>query len=280
MTTTMPEAHVAVGKNRQKVYPGGKLFMRSGQEFSIELFNPTQDVVSAKIYLNDKAISDRVLVLKPGERAFLERYIDSTNKFKFETYEVENTTVAKQAVANNGKVRVEFFREKQPQITYTNTYIPYPVYYPTYPTYPSPVIPWNPYNPNIFYCGSSGTSSGLSGSCTTASNNAASSYTSSNLDVLNESTVKGVRDLTGPSGVRTDSVETGRVGAGGYSDQSFGTYTGEFESYYFASTEYQIMPESQKPVEINQIRMYCPGCRTRIRKSSWHFCPACGETLS
>lgn len=313
-TSSTPEAYIAVGKNRQKIYSGGKLFMQSGQEFSVELFNPTQDIIAAKIYLNDKAISDRVLVLKPGERAFLERYIDSASKLKFETYSVENSTVAKQAIANNGKVRVEFFREKrpQPQINVGNPiHIPYPVYVPT------PYVPYNPYpfSPTIptwptWVCttgsattttnnaamGTTTTNSGthtIAGSCNTASGSSSFIGASGNVGHAGTAGITGAScyssigagyrsftDMNFNSSVAdSNSIETGMIGAGGYSSQSFDSYYGDFESYYFAMTEYQIMPDSQKPVEINQIRQYCPGCRTRIRKSSWKFCPSCGENL-
>jgi hypothetical protein len=40
---------------------------------------------------------------------------------------------------------------------------------------------------------------------------------------------------------------------------------------------FKILPLSQ--VEASQIRQYCPECRCRIRKSSWKWCPQCGEEL-
>lgn len=77
----------------------------------------------------------------------------------------------------------------------------------------------------------------------------------------------------------TSQVETGRVGKGSHSNQSFGTTTGDFNDSPDYVIEFQILPESQKPVEMKSIRTYCPECGTRIRKASWKFCPNCGTCL-
>ena len=120
----MPAAHLAVNKSRLKVYknvgPMPTYYLQKGQEFQIELFNPTQDVVLAKISLNGKAISQGGLVLNPGQRVFLDRYIDVAKKFLFDTYEVSGQSEeVKKAIENNGDIKVEFYRERQP-ISYGN----------------------------------------------------------------------------------------------------------------------------------------------------------------
>jgi len=74
-------------------------------------------------------------------------------------------------------------------------------------------------------------------------------------------------------------VETGRVMEGGNSSQKFHTTTGDFFSAPFHTVEFQLLPESTKPIEITQIRNYCPECGLRIRKSSWKYCPTCGAEL-
>lgn len=251
-----PEAYIAIGRNRQKIYSGNQIYLPGGTEFSIELFNPTTQTVAAKIYLNNQPISNSLIVIRPGRREYLERYIDDSRKFLFDVYEVENSKEAKAATADNGKVRVEFFKAQQVQQPWPGgTTSPTWVYYGT----------GNPiYNPS--------TTIGLS-NCSFTANASNSMYTNTSLNVsgsLNE-----VHD----GQACMDSVETGRVEAGDRSNQNFDSYYGNFETWHSWSTDYTIQPISAKPVEIAKIRQYCPECRTRIRKQSWKFCPSCGESL-
>jgi hypothetical protein len=91
-----------------------------------------------------------------------------------------------------------------------------------------------------------------------------------------------VNTFAGPnirSAVITDSVETGRVGKGGKSKQEFKQAGGKYSDYSFSNWEFQLLPESAKPVETSEIRNYCNECGIRIRKSSWKFCPNCGAAL-
>ena len=51
MNNKQPIAHITVQKNRQK--KGDKVFLKNGTEFEIELYNPTDKVVLARIWIND-----------------------------------------------------------------------------------------------------------------------------------------------------------------------------------------------------------------------------------
>jgi hypothetical protein len=116
----VPTANIAVNKARLKVY-NDSYYLTKGQEFEIELFNPTTNTLLAKIYLNNKPISQGGLVLRPGQRIFLDRYLDVAKKFLFDTYDVENSDEVKEAIQNNGDFKVQFFKEKtQPIIVQTN----------------------------------------------------------------------------------------------------------------------------------------------------------------
>ena len=47
-------------------------------------------------------------VLRPGERVFLERYLDTPNRFKFETYTVGgNSEEVKKAIELNGLIKID-----------------------------------------------------------------------------------------------------------------------------------------------------------------------------
>jgi hypothetical protein len=287
-SNSLPEAFVSAGKNRLKIYNGNNVFLKDKEEFQIELFNPTTKNIGVKILINGNSISNSLLVLKPGERSHLERYIDDNRKFVFETYQVENSAAAKNAIKNNGGIRIEFFDEKvvtTPQFNWnsgtgtTNFYN-----YPNTLTTPT-------YYGTDFSCisgtsGISGTNGpegpvgltgniGTSGTTTTNCNiTGTSTYFTSGL--INTSSSGCVQTTTND---QTKSLETGRIEKGSVSNQSFGNYYGEFEPFHFAATEYKLMPASQKPVEIKELRNYCPGCRNRIKKSTWKFCPGCGEEL-
>jgi hypothetical protein len=88
--------------------------------------------------------------------------------------------------------------------------------------------------------------------------------------------------VTSDSTVRSKSannIETGRIEKGGKSNQSFDNDNGTYNSYASWTSEYKILPRSAKPVEVSEIRSYCPGCGTRMKKQNWKFCPTCGESL-
>lgn len=247
-TTT---AFITRSKSRLKTY-GENVYLKSGENFEIELFNGHTDNVMAKIWINNKLISESGLVLKPGQRFFLERFIDSNNKFKYETYAVDGSGDASRAIANNGLVKVEFYKEtvwQKPNSIFRGSWTTYPNW--NQPYYQQPIgAPIGV--PNI-WCGTSYANS-------TVTNNA--SY-----------------DVTFTSSVAQDSIETGRIEKGEASDQSFGSISMNFESIPFATSNWHILPHSIQPMEVSQLRNYCGECGTRVKKQSWKFCPSCGESL-
>lgn len=252
MTTTQPSAHIALNNNRLRAY-ADVIYLKDGDEFQIELFNPYQISVLAKIYINDNLISSSGLVIRPGQRYFLDRYIDKNKKFKFNTYTVDSgaTPEVLESIKKNGSVKVEFYREK----VWPN---PYPVLqsgsWTIYPNWNQPIGV-----PQVWY------GSSLSGS----------SVNYANSTVTNNSNA----DVTFTSSVKIDSIETGRIEGGSKSNQNFGTTNQDFEWMPCATSEWKILPDSHKPVEVKEIRNYCSSCGTRMKKQSWKFCPNCGEKL-
>jgi hypothetical protein len=128
-----PTAHVAVNRNRLKHY-GEKVYLKHGSHFEIELFNPKTVKLLAKISLNGVQISSSGIVLLPGQRVFLERWIDAPKKFLFETYEVEDSAEVKTAIAKNGKVLVEFYDEAT---THYPSVLAFPYSCPSISNFPS-----------------------------------------------------------------------------------------------------------------------------------------------
>lgn len=107
----MPTAHVTVNRNRVKNY-NEKIYLKEQVNFEIELWNPRTEKVIAHISINGKEISSNGIIINPGQRVYLERWIDQPKKFFFSTYEAENSSAGKAATEDNGKVTVNFHYEK------------------------------------------------------------------------------------------------------------------------------------------------------------------------
>lgn len=243
-----PTAHVSVRKNRVKQYGGSpiKVYLKNNQEFEIELFNPKNTPVMAKIKLNGSYISTKGIYLKPGQRVFLDRFIDTPNKFLFSTYEIDaNNANAVNAIANNGDLVVEFYDE---MIKYNQS--------PLWLTTTNTVMDW-------FDINSMGGGVGL---------NAYYSNTSSMGEVKQPVTRS-----------KSKSLETGRVEVGGNSSQKFEQVNGDFNSWSSTIVSYKILPDSQEPVtahQITNVNKFCGACGTKITKPHYKFCPNCGEKLN
>ena len=244
----------------RKSIKSGKVFLNDGDEFEIELFNPLTVSVLADIKLNGQSISKTGLVIKPGQRVYLDCFIDDRKKFKFSTYEIENSGEALDATQNNGVLEVFFYKEDVITLDNWQRKFDRVIVEKWYPYNP---YPW--YNPSRIYCGSGtitygGTvvttngnsftmdaSSGVIGGTTNvynSSNNINCSYTSQ-VDLTN---------LNVAGSLSTNSIETGRVEKGEKSKQQFTEVDMEFEKHYIASTIIQILPESRKPAEVKQMK--------------------------
>jgi len=254
-----PSAWIVTPNDKgRKSIKRGKVFLNDGDEFEIELFNPLTVSVLANIKLNGQSISKTGLVVKPGQRVYLDCFIDDRKKFKFSTYEIEKSEEALSATQNNGLLEVFFYKEDV--ITLDNWQrrfdrVIIEKWYPYYQSYPyyRPTIWYGTTNP--VYGGTITTNgTGTIGSITTtnayySTNNVNSNYTSnfdlSNLNVSNSSSSN--------MGLINSSIETGRVEKGEKSSQKFTEVDMDFEKHYISSTIIQILPESRKPKEINEV---------------------------
>lgn len=304
---TVPVAFVTKGRQRIKQYDNSTVYLNNGDEFEIELFNPTANKVMAKIDLNGVSIGPGV-VLRPGERVFLERYLSEAKKFLYSTYEVDGDNPdVKRAIANNGDVAIKFYCETpppQPVIAYAN---------PWWTTITT--TPW--YGPTFNYFNSS---SGISGTLkntgsltgTANCNNINSTLTSSNSmggakqcfssrklepqsfaggqsmdfadnfspsnETLYSASVDYAPEMMSRSIVDVPkSVETGRIEKGSNSNQSFTYDHSSFNTYWTWKTVWKILPTSQKPVVREDLTIYCTNCQAKRRRGSHKFCPICGN---
>lgn len=100
---TKPSAWVVTPNDKgRKSIKSGKVFLKDKEEFEIELFNPLTVSVLADIKLNGQSISKTGLVVKSGQRVYLDCFIDASKKFIFSTYEIDGDLESLNATQNNG----------------------------------------------------------------------------------------------------------------------------------------------------------------------------------
>ncbi len=249
---TQPEAFVTKRRQRVKQFKSNDsyeniVYLNNGDEFEIELFNPTSTKVLAEIELNGVSLKNG-MVLRPGERIFLERYFDEPKKFLFETYEVdENDSNVQQAIKNNGKVVVKFYGEYIPSNYYFTNYSP--------PINPQPWTPWGDDFKTITTTG-------------TSYDQPIFGYSSQ----ANSITYDGVKSFH-----VKNSIETGRVEKGSISKQSFLNDYTSFNNWWSWVSMWKILPMSRKSFQQEDLKIYCTNCGMKRRRSSFLFCPNCGQ---
>lgn len=271
---TNPLAKIAVNKSLLKEYSTSEysrvVYMKNNSEFQIQIFNPYDYTIGADISINGKRMSNRIII-KPGQRIWLERYLDEARKFLFSTYEVENSYEAKQAIRNNGLVSISFYKEKPYQE-------PLHIYTPT----PQPWYDYKLYSDNtalntyhidnaVNFCAA--TTRGLSKSSVTSAATSATYTGTLDIDDIDAS-VKNIN-----ANVRSKSIETGRIEKGSHSNQEFENVFIDFEYCSFALETIQILPESQKPYTDKDLKkVYCVNCGRKLN-TKYKFCPYCGYRI-
>jgi hypothetical protein len=307
----VPTANLAVNKSRVKLYnKKGDLptyYLQKGQEFQIELFNPTTESVLAKITLNGNVISQGGLVLNPGQRVFLDRYLDVAKKFLFDTYEVSNTEEVKEAIVNNGDFKVQFYREMKSRPRNSMLKIGSTRDVWAGPNYDRGIIRYDSTNTGGYvYNTGTAPNTPLCDTFTTSTNAVGGSYSTTGLltgDISNSistsafynasvniSNVSGevtfdsfttpepIKNLTRSlKSKKSKSIETGRVEQGSHSDQTFKTVDKDFEWFAFHTIEAKLLPVSQKvnTAEDINVKRYCTNCGAKLGKGH-KFCATCG----
>ena len=263
-----PSAWVVSSDKGRKSIKNGKVYLKDKEEFQIELFNPLTDCVLADIKLNGNTISQSGLVIRPGERFYLDCFVDDNKKFVFNTYEVEDNQSTKVAISKNGMLEVFFYKESVVSLkNWRNRFDRvivekyYPVHYPHYQPYWYGV-------PNV-YCGTGTiTTGGLSGTTTGGyytnglSNNIIGTTTTNNAyfsQPINSTYTTGINisdlgNMTTTTSYSTNSIETGRVEKGGKSNQKFEEVDMDFEKFHISSIVLQLLPESVKPVDTKDLK--------------------------
>jgi hypothetical protein len=258
--SVVPQSFITKSKQRLKQHID-TVYLNNGDEFEIELFNPTQNKVLAKIELNGKSIGNGI-ILRPGERVFLERYLDEAKKFLFETYIVNgNNEDVKNAITNNGDITIKFFNEMVsfPSFQYNQT-----IWINSPGTFRDSRINTtnNPYEVTFT------TNSQPIGATTTDT-----AFYSNNSLSFEKDIVFG--SLKTKKSEKRD-VETGRVEKGSKSDQSFTYDNSSFYSYPSYTNWWKIKPISQQILVKEDLKVFCTECGSKRKKDSYRYCPTCG----
>jgi hypothetical protein len=262
----VPQSFITKGKQRLKQHID-TVYLNNGDEFEIELFNPTHNKVLAKIEMNGNAVGNGIII-RPGERVFLERYLDEAKKFLFETYVVNgNNEEVQDAIENNGDVVVKFYNEILPSTYYGSGSGTVTISNPAWINMGSPftytthnTLGMNTFNPT------SVTTTGTNAVYTSNSSLTSGTFSTSNTFLNNPDKVKKSKR----------QLETGRVEKGSNSDQSFTYDSSSFNSYPSTTNWWKIKPKSTQLVTKEDLITYCTECGSKRKKDTHKFCPQCG----
>ena len=233
------------------------VYLNNGEEFQIQLFNPTKSVIGVKIKFNDckNSYQDNFLVLRPGERVWLERFLDCCDKFIFNTYEVSNSTQVLEAIKDNGNFSIEFYYEKVKKCNYMENYDWQNDYLKTTQTFPD--IYFTRTQQPLFEQYYNTTT------CTVSNNTLNCCFTNISANVCDNK-----------------NIETGRVEHGDYSNQTFKNVDYTFEYVPFYIKNIKLLPTSRKQYSASDLKKaYCTNCGKKL-SPKFKYCPACGTKIN
>ena len=258
----VPQSFITKSKQRLKQHTD-IVYLNNGDEFEIELFNPTQNKVLSKIEINGISIGSGI-ILRPGERVFLERYLDEAKKFLFETYVVNgNNEEVKNAIANNGDITIKFFDEV--------------VLFPKPFQYDQPI--WANLSNTFRDSRVNTTINPYEVTFTTSSSSQPIGTTVTNTAFFSNNTLSFEKDIVFPcKSLKSEKrdIETGRVEKGSKSDQSFTYNNSSFHSFPSHTNWWKIKPVSQQIMVKEDLVTYCTECGSKRKKDNHKFCPQCG----
>ena len=263
-------AKLAVRKSLLKEYKNFSneriVYINDNTEFQIEVYNPYNYVIGVSFSFNNNYQGNsHLLVVRPGERIWLDRYLDNDSKLLFSTYKVNNTAQNRDAIRDNGNLVIKFFKEDKHDWK-NNIYINNIETYDW--SYPKPIDVWYNNNPLPNY-----TTSVTNSNVTSANYTCSAASTTDSHSFYASST---------PLSCKTnfsDKIETGRIEKGSRSNQRLKDVNMDFEFWPFRTETIHILPSSQKPVTSNDLKKkYCVECGRKI-SPKYKYCPFCGAKI-
>ena len=295
-------AKVAVHKSLLKEYSNSSderiVYMENGTEFQIQIFNPYSYTIGVSLCFNNNRKESNLLVLRPGERIWLDRYLDNEARLLFSTYEVGNSQAVKEAIKDNGNLCIKFYKEQEKRnwnntIFINNAINAEPwnhvdVYYKDLPkSYCNTKLEDRSlnfcgdnvscYNASLDLCsaeinGAASVNTVLSSAASTCTYDA-SSITSASISNSYDNCDRSLPKT------KSKSIETGRIEEGSHSNQKFENVYKDFEYWPFKTEYIKILPTSQKQINANDLKkLYCHECGRKLNKK-YKFCPYCGTKL-
>lgn len=311
-----PECDILVNKQLRKTYgkKKNKVYLNDGDHIQLNLFNPLYHRIGVQLEFNGEK-EEKILILNPGQKVLLDRFIDTKKKIKFGTYFVDGSKgEVKESIKKNGNMRVHFWYEKMKQPLITTLSSSFAVSGASGPS------------------GSSG-SSGSSGTGGTGKRKRTAGlphYGKINTAYSTLGNVNGMGSVTTPADFTLDGTftntstnsnsrvyttssiepileETGRVEKGAKSKQKMKETDFEVDKVFLIK-EFKLLPFSKlkdskkkapnrladniKPKTVTvdvhsnyyrntDHRIYCsnPLCGYRVRNQSWKYCPICGGEI-
>ena len=267
-------AKLAINKSLLKEYSNSSneriVYMNDGTEFQIQVFNPYSYVIGVSFEFNNHNKTSQLLVLRPGERVWLDRFLDDESKLLFSTYQVGVSKVVQEAIKDNGTLCIKFYKERENklQVSYIKEYQPcgtIDVYYN---------------NIGNSYC----LDDNININCASSTNicsaiDCSLSLTSSINQAPTDSTCTSYSSSTLTKSIslpKSKSIETGRIEKGSHSNQKFENVYKDFEYLPFNTEYIKILPTSQKQINSNDLqKKYCYECGKKLNPK-FKFCPSCG----
>ena len=279
-------AKIAVNKSLLKEYSNSSneriVYMQDGTEFQIQIFNPYSYVIGVSFKFNNNSESSQLLVLRPGERVWLDRYLNNESRLLFSTYKVGNSEEVKNAIKDNGNLQIKFYKEKENNYWNNRIYTNQSIIDTTEPY--RHINAWYSNNANCFsnelntlrasssinFYNNTNAVLNVGGNTTGATSTANCVATSAITDTY-------VKSMPTSATVRLNkSIETGRIEEGSHSNQRFDNVYKDFEIWPFKIEYIKILPFSQKQVNTNDIsKRYCYNCGRKLNQK-YKFCPFCG----
>ena len=306
------KASIAINKSICKEFTTSQsnrtVYLDNGQEFQIQLFNPFTFTIGVDISMNGEMLS-KTLIIKPGQRIWLERYFENNRKFKFETYTVDNNdSVVEAAIAKNGNIKLEFYKEVRVKSDLTFTSHVFST--ATHDSWNSKNTYQDVYkNPDIFldtfdlYKDYNSTTTAKSvtipfaSNCTTecSANFVSTSFGSLNGTITTSDNITPITSVLYNAETPINSIdcaattcysmperkekETGRIGEGSISTQKFTDMDIKLSDLPFSVEEIKILPMSEKPYTASDLqKIYCCECGRKLN-TKYKFCPYCGTKI-
>ena len=256
-------AKIAVNKSLLKEYSNSSneriVYMHDGTEFQIQIFNLYSYTIGVSFKFNSNSESSQLLVLRPGERVWLDRYLNNESRLLFSTYEVGNSEEVKNAIKDNGNLQIRFYKEKENNYWNNRVYTNQPI-----------INTLSASSSSINLYNNTNTALNINGNITGATSTANYVATSSITDAY-------AKSMPTSAPIRSNkSIETGRIEEGSHSNQRFNNVYKDFELWPFKIEYIKILPFSQKQVNTNDIsKRYCHNCGRKLNQK-YKFCPFCG----